>query len=802
MIVTDIYNNTEFLTDINKIRRVQRINQEHSISFMVNETPGNKEAFVLANEESIIDFLGKKYRIKVMDQESIGETSVKSIKAHHVVFDLIDHYVHETTSGTKSIGDLLYIALKDTGFTYQVIDVFETKEVTNFGDDNALSLLQYVLANYRAEFEMESSNHIVIRARLGNYTDFQFRYKHNLKTVSKSIDTTGLATFIKGFGKKNEDGTFIAVAEYTSPNSALYGIREAKPVFDERFTDPVALKEHIKGELQDEPKISFTVNFVDLRNAGYPYAVPGLGDYIYVIYEPMGIDITARIVGIEEELDTDGNFINTVVTLSNFNSNASDYLAGFGRTQKSIDNLVDGGSGQIKYDNLDDAVKRATEAIQSAQTDLQFINGIMARDKLDPNKLVYFNAAGIGISIDGGVTFKQALTATGLVASAGVVGAFEARNITIGAASTFETGYSPSEIKTDAQTYVDGSFKDGLITETEAQAIEKYINGLNVEKNNIDSRYNSIYNNADLVDAAIETSLSAAKTTFDTEHTDLIAAINNAIADGKTTAAEKTAVDAAFTAYDTALAALTTELEKGINAIAAKKAAGAKDYADGLINSDWDKASIINSDSKFLWDASGFTAIDPANVNNRVKFTSGGIGISTDGGVTYQTAITASGVIAKSLVATDDFSQGMQIEGGQFYVDDGVYRRALFGMDSTLPQLYDGAYGAFEGYGKIYTDEIDFYIPAKTYTPGEWIELTVPIKNYMDVAIQRVQSIQIGTESKEFYAYERLERLNELGNPMENGGDLYSIVIRMSPHYEHTAVAHYMKVFITITGWR
>ena len=56
------------------------------------------------------------------------------------------------------------------------------------------------------------------------------------------------------------------------------------------------------------------------------------------------------------------------------------------------------------------------EALQSAQTELEFENGIIAREKTDPNKIVVFNSAGLGISSDGGQTFRTAMTGAGFVA--------------------------------------------------------------------------------------------------------------------------------------------------------------------------------------------------------------------------------------------------------------------------------------------------------------------------------------------------------------------------------------------------
>ncbi|PEO30900.1 hypothetical protein [Bacillus toyonensis] len=59
------------------------------------------------------------------------------------------------------------------------------------------------------------------------------------------------ATRIMGIGKKSEDGKRAIVAEYISPLAEVYGIIDATPVIDERFTTQESLLEHIKSVLKE-----------------------------------------------------------------------------------------------------------------------------------------------------------------------------------------------------------------------------------------------------------------------------------------------------------------------------------------------------------------------------------------------------------------------------------------------------------------------------------------------------------------------------------------------------------------------
>ncbi|WP_339161826.1 phage tail spike protein [Siminovitchia sp. FSL W7-1587] len=120
-------------------------------------------------------------------------------------------------------------------------------------------------------------------------------------------------------------------------------------------------------------------------------------------------------------------------------------------------------------------------------------------------------------------------------------------------------------------SYIDGAFSDGIIEQSEAKAIEKYINSLNTEKTDVDNRYITVYNDADLTGTA-KSNLYNAKLSFNTAYNSLVSSINSAIADGKTTPAEKQDVDNKFTAYRNAIGTLSTRFEQAIRAIEKMKA--------------------------------------------------------------------------------------------------------------------------------------------------------------------------------------------------------------------------------------
>ena len=97
---------------------------------------------------------------------------------------------------------------------------------------------------------------------------------------------------------------------------------------------------------------------------------------------------------------------------------------------------------------------------------------------------------------------------------------------------------SANDAVSNLNSYVDGAFSDGIVTEAEAKAIEKYINTVNNTKSAVEATYNKLYANAYLSGTA-KTNLLNAKVTLFGAISNLISAINTAISDGRATSTEK-----------------------------------------------------------------------------------------------------------------------------------------------------------------------------------------------------------------------------------------------------------------------
>ncbi|EEM72121.1 MULTISPECIES: phage tail protein [Bacillus cereus group] len=421
--ITDLQGNTEILTGFKSFKCTRRVNGEKIISFLILPTEGNQHSFPMVQEEHKVEFKNETYVIKSLTERTIGNTYYKQVECIHDFFvNMINKQKYEVHDGSMQFLDALNFVFKDTGYQPVSIENFYAKDFQNFGKDNRLALLKKVLERYKAEMSI-SGNIVKFQTRIGEDTDFQFRYNFNIKTFERNVDTKNLGTYIRGYGA---DGL---MREYTSPNKDIFGFSEAPQINDDRFTTTEGLDRALREAIQDTPLVSITIDFVDLRKAGYPYIVPNEGDRVLLIYEPMNVDIETRIMEIEEEYDANLEPISCRVTLANYRKDFAGTL--LQNVQKTLGEIVTD-DGKVKHNVLDDGVKRASAAIKSAETALTFENGILAIDPKNQNNIVAFNSAGIGISRDGGHSFKNALTYEGLVAEVGVVGAFSANNIRAG----------------------------------------------------------------------------------------------------------------------------------------------------------------------------------------------------------------------------------------------------------------------------------------------------------------------------------------------------------------------------------
>ncbi|MGO4887059.1 phage tail spike protein [Anaerobacillus sp. MEB173] len=361
--ITTLNNETELLTDYKELQLKERVNSEYTLSFILFQTDNNEHAYPLVQEESIVEYNGQEYRIKQVNERSRGNKAIKDVQAQHVYFDLIDEYQYELIGGNKTINELVEFALNGTDFTFEIADSFDVQIVFNYGENNVITLINQILEVFQCEVELQN-RHLVFKKQIGRVSDFQFRYKHNLKAINKTIETRNLTTKIRGYWQ----GGFV---NFTSPMADIYGIRHAEPIRDDNISDEATMLQILERSINDKPEISFTIDFVELQEAGYPFDSPMVGDDIILVFEPLNIDISARIMETDKIVDWNGNVIRSQVTLANFKESTTDINALLHETVKEVEksNVINRSRIEQTNEKISMEVERIEGEISTARSD-------------------------------------------------------------------------------------------------------------------------------------------------------------------------------------------------------------------------------------------------------------------------------------------------------------------------------------------------------------------------------------------------------------------------------------------------
>lgn len=369
--------------------------------------------------------IAKGWTLSFLGEEYVVVTYTKNDKENTVAFSAVQAFFYkmsktgfyEKWNGSHPLASYLDALFAGTGYTYDNTASVAAFEKQDWGMSDRLSLFNDIIDQASVEFYVEGTVVHVVPA-MGSDLSTIVRKKFNLDTAEIQTDNTNFATYGRGYGAySNPDDTTSKrlEVEYKSPLYNYYYPKfsaiEAVPVADERYTIADNLLAAVKEKVDKSWAISLTLNLVDLQSVGYKYAMAKPGDYITVIDENLNFSDKVRIIKVTSDYDIRGTRTKTEVECGSLS---------FAEQQKtSQSTLSNVAAGKIPVPNewLTSQVQLATNSLLAARTQLSFTDqGIIAVDKSDSNKVVILNSAGLGVSTDGGQTFKSAVTADGVVA--------------------------------------------------------------------------------------------------------------------------------------------------------------------------------------------------------------------------------------------------------------------------------------------------------------------------------------------------------------------------------------------------
>lgn len=384
LIVTNLAGESLPLLDYRPPMRTRNIDGTHTLSVVIREIIKNKRAVDLIEGEGKLSLNNNTYRIKKLNRDVKGNVPQLEITALHTFFDIIHDYQYDIIEGEKvlSLHQGLSHALEKTDITFIIEDEFDSLSFENFGDANSLNLFEKLRTSFGFEFIIENDTFLRIRKQIGS-TDkpVQMRWKHNIVTIKEEIDTTNLATYVKGYGKPKEDADgnivkdeYVVATEYTSPKAHLYDkLYHADPVYDERFIHEPALREHLKKRIVDEPEVSYTIEYNELKKTGVESLE--LGDSAFLIHEVLGLDFNTRAVEVID-FPTHPN-IKPIYTISSKKESMTDKQVQAAADKQSLRDSVRW--TKSRQTELDRRMEKVVEAVADVENAMKYVDEEMER---------------------------------------------------------------------------------------------------------------------------------------------------------------------------------------------------------------------------------------------------------------------------------------------------------------------------------------------------------------------------------------------------------------------------------------
>lgn len=279
MLIVTNGSQTEPLLETN-YEKVEELNGALRISFnsfLHEKNPGHP---LLDFETIIEDEDGHEYVVKDFG----GDTFSKKATAVHRYFSLADEFKYDVYGGTRTFDDFMSFVLAGTGWTFINVDVDGYQLLPNFGEANPIVLIEQLCSVFNCERQILPGKVLRFANKIGVDNDIQFRYRHNIETLSYSVNTTNLKTQIRGYGAEGIDIT------YTSPlaNSPRIGIRIAEPIHDEKIESVEEMTTHLASELPAAPETNIKVKVTTVDG--------NVGDMVWLIHEDLELEYQTRIL--------------------------------------------------------------------------------------------------------------------------------------------------------------------------------------------------------------------------------------------------------------------------------------------------------------------------------------------------------------------------------------------------------------------------------------------------------------------------------------------------------------------------
>ena len=421
MLVARDYTNNEYPLLATKVH-TSELNGQDDLELKIPQQKNNNLDLLSIDKLWEFDYNDITYKAVNVKRQTRGNSFNLNVRATPLFYwEFSKSIIHENHDGSHTANSAFRTVFDGTGFNFVLVDFSPAVTIEGFGKgSNRLELFKRILDRYNYEFIIQGRT-VYMHHRIGNDTNFMYKYKLNASNVSSTTDATDYFTHIKGFGnfEEGEEDYFNNAKlkrEYTHPLSDVVGKWEGSPIVDGRITQTATMDEAMAKAVEDSLAVTIEGTLHDVRKI-YDIAVPVKGDRVWLHDERINLEQEIRLHKIVTTYDEKDNIIACDVTFGS-QSIGERHKANINSLSKRFADLL---TGKLKLPiiSLEQIGMDMINAIHAASSEITFGDfGMMAISKTNPNHVFGVNSEGWYISQDGGATPKTIATAQGIYADA------------------------------------------------------------------------------------------------------------------------------------------------------------------------------------------------------------------------------------------------------------------------------------------------------------------------------------------------------------------------------------------------
>lgn len=421
MLVARDYKNNEYPILAKKIV-TSELNGNEDLELHIPQQKNNNLDLLSIDKLWEFDYNNIIYKAVNIKRQTRGNSFNLNVRATPLFYwEFSKSIIHENHDGSHTANSAFRTVFEGTGFNFVLVDFSPAVTIEGFGKGaNRLELFKRILDRYNYEFIIQGRT-VYMHHRIGNDTNFMYKYKLNASNVSSTTDASEYFTHIKGFGnfEEGEEDYFKNAKlkrEYTHPLASVVGKWEGSPIVDGRITQTATMDETMAQAVEDSLAVTIEGTLHDVRKI-YDIAVPVKGDRVWLHDERINLEQEIRLHKIVTTYDEKDNIIACDVTFGS-QSIGERHKANINSLSKNFRDLL---TGKLKLPiiSLEQIGMDMINAIHAASSEIVFGDfGMQAISKTNPNHVFGVNSEGWYISQDGGRTPKTIATAQGIYADA------------------------------------------------------------------------------------------------------------------------------------------------------------------------------------------------------------------------------------------------------------------------------------------------------------------------------------------------------------------------------------------------